>query len=106
MALGQVRSNLQKEIAALRAELIARDEQLMKLRTGPQGARGVTGTKGDHGPCGPQGEIGPAGQPGATIVQWDLDRKRYSVWPVMSDGTTGPELKLRELFEQFLVDVR
>jgi hypothetical protein len=30
-----------------------------------------------------------------------VDRANYSVLPVMSDGTEGPRLELRPLFEQF-----
>jgi hypothetical protein len=36
---------------------------------------------------------------------WTLDRAAYTVTPLMSDGTSGPPLNLRSLFEQFLEEV-
>ena len=35
------------------------------------------------------------------IIGWAVDRTSYTVTPMMSDGTTGPPLNLRGLFEQF-----
>jgi len=32
---------------------------------------------------------------------WVLDRERYLATPMMSDGSHGPALNLRVLFEQF-----
>src|SRR5262249_25167688 len=49
-----------------------------------QGQRGVAGPKGERGP---------------TISGWILDRATYRVTPRMSDGSLGPVLELRELFE-------
>jgi hypothetical protein len=60
-----------------------------------QGKRGVAGPKGERG------ERGPAGQPAPSIVGWIVDKATYSVTPKMSDGTKGPRLELRPLFEQF-----
>jgi hypothetical protein len=39
-----------------------------------------------------------------TISGWKIDRARYLATPLMSDGSDGPPLELRELFEQFLTD--
>jgi hypothetical protein len=66
------------------------------------GKRGVAGEKGPQGDRGPAGVAGAPGKDAATIVCWTLDRASYTVSPVMSDGTSGPPLNLRELFEQFL----
>jgi hypothetical protein len=66
------------------------------------GKRGVAGERGDRGPA---GAAGPSGKDAATIVCWTLDRAAYTVTPIMSDGTNGPPLHLRELFEQFQDDV-
>src|SRR6516165_10365776 len=52
-----------------------------------QGARGVAG------------ERGAPGRDAPTIKSWKLDRQRYLVIPVMSDGREGPTLELRALFE-------
>jgi hypothetical protein len=66
------------------------------------GKRGVAGEKGAPGEHGPKGE---QGEPGASITGWKLDRARYLAIPIMSDGTCGPVLELRGLFEQFLHEV-
>jgi hypothetical protein len=60
-----------------------------------QGKRGAAGEKGERGPR------GDAGASGATIVGWKIDRERYVATPIMSDGSDGPPLELRGLFEQF-----
>jgi hypothetical protein len=69
--------------------------------------RGSRGGKGETGERGPRGEKGDKGQPGTdalTIVSWMLDRARYRAIPMMSNGKPGPELELRGLFEQFLIE--
>jgi hypothetical protein len=65
-----------------------------------QGRRGVAGEKGERG------ERGPTGLSGATICDWKIDRARYVATPVLSDGSEGPPLELRGLFEQFLHETR
>jgi hypothetical protein len=55
---------------------------------------GPTGRKGEPGP---RGEVGPVRE----IAAWDIDRKRFTASPVLSDGSKGPPLNLRTLFEQF-----
>jgi hypothetical protein len=68
-----------------------------------QGKRGLAGEKGERGPAGPRGD---AGASGVTIRDWKIDRARYVATPVMSDGSDGPPLELRGLFEQFLAEVQ
>jgi hypothetical protein len=34
------------------------------------------------------------------LVRWTLDRATYTATPVLSDGSCGPSLELRALFEQ------
>ena len=68
-----------------------------------QGKRGAAGEKGERGPPGPRGDPGLSG---ATICDWKIDRARYVATPVMSDGSEGPPLELRGLFEQFLLETR
>jgi hypothetical protein len=68
-----------------------------------QGKRGVAGEKGERGPPGPKGD---AGASSATIREWKIDRARYVATPVMSDGSEGPPLELRALFEQFFLEAR
>jgi hypothetical protein len=65
-----------------------------------QGKRGAAGEKGERGPR------GDAGASGVTIRDWKIDRTRYLATPVMSDGSEGPQLELRGLFEQFFSEVR
>jgi hypothetical protein len=63
--------------------------------------QGRPGHRGENGERGPRGEKGEKGEPGATAVSWQLDRLRYRVSPLMSDGNVGPALELRALFEQY-----
>jgi hypothetical protein len=65
-----------------------------------QGRRGIAGEKGERG------ERGLTGLSGATICDWKIDRAHYVATPVMSDGSDGPPLELRGLFEQFFSEVR
>ena len=65
-----------------------------------QGKRGAAGEKGERGPR------GDAEASGATILGWKIDRERYVAMPVMSDGSEGPALELRELLEQFFSEVQ
>jgi hypothetical protein len=46
---------------------------------------------------GPRGPTGPRGEPAAKIVSWKVNTFRFDAAPVMSDGTEGPPLDLREL---------
>lgn len=66
-----------------------------------QGGRGIAGPKGERGPPGPAGSDGKPGAPAPTLRSWKLDRVHYTATPVMSDGTHGPALELRSLFQQF-----
>jgi hypothetical protein len=66
------------------------------------------GSRGQHGERGPRGEpgasiVGPIG-PTITIRAWEIDRSRYTARSIMSDGSRGPALELRPLFEQFLLE--
>jgi hypothetical protein len=64
------------------------------------------GKTGDRGQPGPRGDKGERGEPGVTIEAWLIDREGYRASLRMSDGTVGPMLELRELFEQFLSETR
>jgi hypothetical protein len=64
-----------------------------------QGHRGNAGEKGERG------ERGAQGTPGVGIASWKLDRGAYAIIPVLTDGTIGASLELRELFEQFQFEV-
>ncbi len=74
-----------------------------------QGQRGVAGEKG---PSGRDGAIGAKGDPGAPgksvpgIKGWKVDRKHFQAMPVLTDGSVGPAIELRPLFEQFAEETR
>jgi hypothetical protein len=56
---------------------------------------------GETGDRGPRGEKGERGESGATVVSWQLDRERYRIGPLMSDGKVGPVLEPRRLFDRY-----
>jgi integrin beta 3 len=58
-----------------------------------------TGERGNKGERGERGPIGPAGPPAPRIREWT--KRGYEAVPVMSDGTLGPALDLREFFELY-----
>jgi hypothetical protein len=72
---------------------------------GPDWKAGPTGRRGEKGE---RGERGQRGEPGATVrvVEWDIRAKTYEAFPVMSDGTLGPPIPLRALFEQYQAEAR
>ena len=57
------------------------------------------GERGKRGEFGARGERGPPGPAAAAIVGWDI--KDFRAVPRMSDGSVGPPLDLRHLFEQY-----
>jgi hypothetical protein len=64
-------------------------------------SRGSRGHRGDNGERGLMGLRGERGAAAPTIQSWCIDRTRYTATPIMSDGSIGPSLELRGLFEQF-----
>jgi hypothetical protein len=61
---------------------------------------------GIRGERGMRGERGPAGPAGAAILNWTIDRSAFTATPLMSDGSEGPALDLRGLFEQYQTETR
>ncbi|MBR1174870.1 collagen-like protein [Bradyrhizobium sp. KB893862 SZCCT0404] len=61
-------------------------------------------SQGKRGPQGPRGERGERGPSGAKIASWRVEPADYTATPVMNDGTEGPPLELRRLFDQFHQD--
>lgn len=57
--------------------------------------------QGKRGQPGPKGDRGDRGAAGAKMRGWRIDREQYLVTPILSDGSEGPALELRVLFEQF-----
>ena len=62
------------------------------------------GARGKPGDTGPRGERGPAGERGASITGWTV--REFRAVPIMSDGSNGAPLDLRELFEQYHAEAR
>ena len=67
--------------------------------------QGKPGQRGETGQSGLRGEKGERGEPGATVVSWQLDRERYRISPLMSDGKVGPAMELYPLFSQYHAEV-
>jgi hypothetical protein len=65
-------------------------------------ARGVRGERGEPGKVGQRGHKGDRGPAGATIEEWRINREHFCVVPFYSDGTAGPPLRLRDLFQEFI----
>ena len=60
---------------------------------GKRGDRGLQGLKGDKG------------SDGMTIVGWKHDLKKYLVIPILTDGSEGPPLSIRQMFQHFAEEV-
>ena len=54
-----------------------------------------------QGKKGAPGVDGKAGKDAARITSWLINRADYSATPIMSDGSRGAALELRELFQRF-----
>jgi hypothetical protein len=59
----------------------------------------LSGQAGSRGKTGERGERGPPGLAGATIVDWAIED--YRAAPIMSDGSTGAILDVRNFFELY-----
>jgi hypothetical protein len=68
-------------------------------RDGRNGATGPRGERGERGSIGPRGELAP------TITGWRVDPAAYAAVPLLSDGSEGAPLELRDLFKQFFDEV-
>jgi integrin beta 3 len=59
----------------------------------------LAGQAGSRGKAGDRGERGDRGPAGPSIIDWAM--KGYHAVPIMSDGSLGPALDLREVFELY-----
>jgi hypothetical protein len=102
------------EISELKAALIEARHEVRELKlvqeslristrgeSGRDGARGVPGRDGQQGPAGPAGPAGPRGEAAAKIATWIINEADFTATPIMSDGSNGPVLFLRALFEAY-----
>jgi hypothetical protein len=62
---------------------------------------GRDGRDGNQGAIGPRGEPGPMGQGAPKIAAWAISEADFSAMPVMTDGSNGPTLYLRAMFESY-----
>jgi hypothetical protein len=61
--------------------------------------KGKRGDRGRDGEAGRAGKDGECGAPGPSIVDWVVDE--YRAIPMMSDGTLGAFLDVRQFFEAY-----
>jgi hypothetical protein len=67
-------------------------------RHGGRGSIGKTGARGQ------KGEQGSSGKAAPKTIDWVIDKTHYTAHPILSDGSRGPKLDLRPLFEQLLIE--
>jgi hypothetical protein len=80
-------------------------ERLTLTHKGPPGERGPQGCDGREGRPGPPGPRGNRGQRTAEIVAWSVDFDNYTATPEFFDGSSGPPLNLRGMFQRYNEDV-
>jgi hypothetical protein len=106
----QVRGLWQPDGTYGRGDLVVFDGAEWRARTDEPGPlpgegwalaarQGRVGRPGERGEKGERGERGIPGPPGASITGWAIEG--FAAVPVMSDGSAGPPLDLRELFELY-----
>jgi hypothetical protein len=69
------------------------------------GKRGDKGPRGERGERGEPGARGEPGMAGSVIAAWELDAVNYRARAVMSDGSDGGTLDLREMFDRYHAEV-
>jgi len=65
------------------------------------------GSRGNRGQEGQRGLMGLRGEPGAaapSIYAWEIDRRNYTAVPILENGSRGPPLELRALYEQYFAE--
>jgi integrin beta 3 len=87
-----------------RFDLVAHDGGEWRARKddpGPLPGSGwaLSAVQGKQGKPGAKGDAGPRGAAGASIAEWSI--AGFAAVPIMSDGTAGPALDLRALFERY-----
>ena len=71
---------------------------------GVPGKQGERGARGEPGSQGARGEKGDAGAPGAAAPHWiGVKIEGFDLITVLSDGTLGPRISLKQMFEQLMV---
>jgi integrin beta 3 len=107
--VGQVHGRYDPAGQYKRFDLVAHDGGEWRARKddpGPLPGAGwaLSAVQGKQGKPGSKGETGPRGQAGPVIAEWSI--AGFAAVPIMSDGTAGPALDLRALFERYDSEVR
>src|SRR5262249_32190349 len=98
----RVRGTYQADTKYERGDMVALDGgSFVARRDNPGKCPGdgwqLMAKQGQRGIAGPEGKRGP---PGNIITGWIVDRSTYRIPPRLSDGSLGPPLELRALFEE------
>ena len=105
-----MQASFDNQIGALKNENQALRLILENLRITQRGERGIDGDRGppgrdgrdgQQGPIGPRGERGERGLLAPTIIEWRPDPEAFTIQAILSDGSTGPMIALRSLFEAY-----
>jgi hypothetical protein len=80
-------------------------ERLRVENAGPIGPQGPMGRDGHEGRPGARGERGERGETGPRLAAWAIDDASFSAVPVLVDGSNGPTLHLRGMFETYNAQV-
>ena len=104
-----------EELDKLRDELRTHRERVAMLEgqiksmtdlKGVPGKQGDRGPRGEPGQQGMRGEKGDAGPPGAAAPHWiGVKVEGFDLITVLSDGTLGPRVSLKQMFEEFVMMV-
>ena len=110
--IADLKSAYRNEVAELRLaltearcevrEMRAIQEQARAVSRGEQGITGPRGIPGPQGVAGPRGERGDAA---ARPVGFVVNTDEFSATLILSDGSPGPRLALRPLFESFAAQI-
>jgi Collagen triple helix repeat (20 copies) len=97
--------DLPDEVKELRERVIMLEGQLKAMvdLRGVPGKQGERGERGEQGKSGIQGERGATGPRGAAGPHWIAVKivDGFNLIPVLSDGSFGPKVSLKQMFEEF-----
>jgi hypothetical protein len=98
--------NLPDEVSVLRERVATLEGQIKAITDlrGIPGARGERGARGEQGKPGIQGLRGGAGPRGMAAPHWiGVKIEGFDLITVLSDGTVGPRISLKQMFEEFAI---
>jgi hypothetical protein len=88
---------LRERVATLEGQIKAMTD--LKGVPGKQGERGARGEQGRPGIQGEKGDVGPCGAAGPRWAGTKIES--FDLITVLSDGTFGPRISLKQMFEDF-----